>query len=309
MSAARPIVVLAGPTASGKTAIAIDLAERLAGEIVGADSVQIYRGFDVGSAKPTPEERARVPHHAIDVLEPDRPVDAAGYARIADEAIASIHARGRTPIVVGGTGLWMRALVRGLVDVPAPDVEIREGLERETDARGVAAMHERLSTVDPRSAETIHPNDRLRIVRALEVHAQTGVPLGDLRAEHALGAPRHPTLTIVLEVPRPALLPRIDRRVDTMLAAGWLDEVRALRARFDDGIRAFGSVGYRQLVAHLRGEAPYEDTVARIRKATKVYARRQRTWWNGEPGVDLRVPPEAALGDDMIARIERHLSR
>jgi tRNA dimethylallyltransferase len=306
----RPaIVVIAGPTASGKSAAAVGIAERFGGEIVGADSVHVYRGFDIGSAKPEPSARARVPHHVIDVLAPDEPIDAAGYARLADAAISDVAARGHVPIIVGGTGLWIRALVRGLVSVPPPEPTIRASLEREADAVGAPALHRRLVAVDPDASAVIHPNDRFRIVRALEVHAQTGYPLGALRKAHALGAPRYPTLSIVLDVPKPVLAASIDRRVDAMLEAGWIDEARALRERFGDHVRAFGSVGYRQILAHLRSETTYDETVARIRRATKVYARRQRTWWNGEPGVDLRLSPESLASDDVVTRIALHLDR
>ncbi|MBC7171604.1 MAG: tRNA (adenosine(37)-N6)-dimethylallyltransferase MiaA, partial [Polyangiaceae bacterium] len=198
MSAPRPIVI-AGPTASGKTAAGLWIARHLGGELVGADSVQVYRGFDIGSAKPTEEELSGVAHHLIDIVDPDEEVDAQRYAELADAAIADIEARGRVPIVVGGTGLWIRALLRGLVSVPPVDRELRARIEAEVDQEGSPAMHARLAAVDPRAAAGIHPNDRLRIVRALEVFEQTGTPMGELRHAHALGAPRYDALFVVLD--------------------------------------------------------------------------------------------------------------
>jgi tRNA dimethylallyltransferase len=304
----QSLLVIAGPTASGKTAAAIDLAHRLEGELVGADSVQVYRGFDVGSAKPTPDELGGVAHHLLDVLDPDEEVDAVSYANMADAAIADIRSRGRLPIVVGGTGLWIRALVRGLVDVPPVDPEVRRRLEQAASTRGAPALHERLAEVDPISAGTVHPNDALRIVRALEVYEQTGTPLGVLRAEHALGAPRYRAVLVVLDMDRDAHNAIIERRAQQMLNAGWVDEVRSLRARWGDDIRAFGSVGYRDVLAHVRDQIPIDDAVRRISKSTRVYARRQRTWFKSEPGVSWRCESEALRSSSGIGRITKELA-
>jgi tRNA dimethylallyltransferase len=290
MSARPPIVVVAGPTASGKTAAALSLARALDGELVGADSVQVYRGFDVGSAKPTRDELGTIPHHLLDVIDPDGFIDAVIYAELADAAIDGIHARGRLPIVVGGTGLWIRALVRGLLDVPPPDLGIRAALEAEVASLGAPTLHARLRDVDPLAAAAIHPNDAFRIVRALEIHTQTGRPAGELRAEHALGSPRAPTFFATLEVPPEVLQPRIEARLHTMLAAGFADEVRALLERWPRTTRAFGSVGYKEMVAHVLDGVPLDETLAAMRKSTRVYARRQRTWFTREPRVD-RDPP------------------
>jgi len=281
----QPILVIAGPTATGKTAAAIELARRFGGELVGADSVQVYRGFDIGSAKPSAAELQGVPHHLIDVFDPNQEVDAVAYADLADVAIRDVAQRGRLPIVVGGTGLWIRALVRGLVDVPAVDPEIRKRLEAAAMKDGAAALHARLAEVDPISARAIHPNDALRIVRALEVYEQTGTPLGELRAEHALGQARYRAVLIVLDLNQERHGTVIEDRAKRMLEAGWMDEVRSLRARWGDGIRPFGSVGYREILEHVRDGVPVEETLRRIRKSTRVYARRQRTWFRSEPGV------------------------
>jgi tRNA dimethylallyltransferase len=301
----QPLLVIAGPTATAKTAAAIDVARRFDGELIGADSVQVYRGFDIGSAKPTADELGGVAHHLLDVLDPDQDVDAVAYAKLADEAIRGIRDRGRLPVVVGGTGLWIRALVRGLVDVPPVDPDVRQRLERAAAKKGAPALHARLAEVDPMSAEAVHPNDALRIVRALEVYEQTGTPLGTLRAAHRLGEPRYRALFVVLDMPRAAHDAVIESRVERMLAAGWIDEVRSLRGRWGDDIRPLGSVGYRDVLAHVRDEIPLEETVRQIRRSTRVYARRQRTWFKGEPGVSWRSE-SAELRDprglDRIAR-------
>ncbi|MBT8451479.1 MAG: tRNA (adenosine(37)-N6)-dimethylallyltransferase MiaA [Deltaproteobacteria bacterium] len=290
------ILVIAGATATGKTGAAIELARRFDGELVGADSVQVYRGFDIGSAKPTAQELEGVQHHLIDVFDPDQDVDAAAYADRADLAIREIRGRGHLPIVVGGTGLWIRALVRGLVDVPAVDPAIRRRLEADALRNGPPSLHARLAEVDPLSAEAIHPNDALRIVRALEVYEQTGTPLGKLRAEHALGDPRYRAVFVVLDVSHERHGIMIEDRVKQMIAAGWIDEVRSLRARWGDEVRPFGSVGYREILQHLRDGVSVEQTLRMIRKSTRVYARRQRTWFKSEPGVRWRGE-RAELGE------------
>lgn len=283
-----PIVVVAGTTASGKTALAIELARRLGGELIGADSVQVYRGFDVGSAKPTREELGSIRHHLVDVVDPDEPIDAARYASMADAAIRAVQERGRVPIVVGGTGLWLRALVRGLVALPAPEPRLRAELERRVAQDGAPRLHERLARVDPRAASAIHPNDALRIVRALEIFEQTGRPLGELRHEHALGAPRRPTFFLALDRDREVLRARLAARTDEMLRRGLVEEVRGLLLCWPREARAFGSVGYREVVEHLDGVRDLEAMREAILRASFVYARRQRTWFRSEPGVSAR---------------------
>lgn len=294
--ARKPILVIAGPTATGKTGTAIALARWLEGELVGADSVQVYRGFDIGSAKPTADDLGDIEHHLIDVIDPDEDIDAVAYARMADQAITDIRARGRLPIVVGGTGLWIRALLRGLVEVPPVDLAVRQRLEAIAQAEGAEALHARLTEVDPLTAQAVHPNDALRIVRALEVYEQTGTPLGKLRAEHALGEPRYRAVFVVLDMDRDRHADIITARVQAMLDAGWADEVRRLHERWGDDVRPFQSVGYREMLAHVRDGVPLEETRQQIRKSTWTYARRQRTWFNGEPGVSW-VSDRAALLD------------
>ena len=277
----RSILVVAGVTAAGKTAAAIELARRFDGELVGADSVQVYRGFDIGSAKPAPAELGGLQHHLLDVVDPDEPIDAADYARRADGAIATISSKGRLPIVVGGTGLWLRALLRGLVELPPPDPDLRARLEAEAAALDPEALHARLAAIDPALAPRLHPRDKVRIVRALEVHAQTGRPLGELQREHALGAPRYRAFVAVLDRPRTELHDAIRARIASMLASGWVEETRALLERWGPDVRPMGAVGYREIRDHLQLGIPLEETARLAYKSTRTYARRQRTWMRG----------------------------
>ncbi len=302
-----PIVVVAGVTASGKTGLALQLAHAFNGELVGADSVQVYRGFDIGSAKPTREELGGVAHHLIDVIDPTEAIDAAHFARLADAAIDGIHARGKLPIVVGGTGLWLRALVRGLVALPEPDPAIRGALEARVQSEGTPALHAELVRVDPKAAAKIHPNDALRVVRALEVFAQTGQALGELRDAHALGAPRYQNFFIALDRPRDVLRSRIEARTRAMLTAGFIDEVAQLRAAWPKDARAFGSVGYREVMAHLEGTLTRDQLEEEVTRSTWVYARRQRTWFQSEPGVHMKPTLEDEDVTPMLRSVESFL--
>ncbi len=277
------LLVVVGPTASGKTELALRLAERFGGEIVGADSVQVYRGFDRGSGKPSADERARARHHLVDCFDPGDEVDAQRYVALADEAIADIRARGRVPIVCGGTFLWVRALTLGLAPLPAADPAIRAAHQALAEAEGRAALHARLAEVDRESADRLSPNDLVRVSRALEIFALTGKPQSALHAEHGFRSARWKTQLVGVDRPREELDLRIAARVQGFLDAGLVDEVRDLRARGFGAARAMGSVGYRQVNEHLDGALPADALHAAIVRATRVFVRRQRTWLRDEP--------------------------
>jgi tRNA dimethylallyltransferase len=272
------VVALLGPTASGKSALGLALAERVGGEIVSCDSQQVYIGMDIGTAKPTADERRRVPHHALDLVRPDEPFHAARWAAVARGAIADIAARGRLPIVVGGTGLYYRALVTGLFEAPPPDEGIRARHRAQAAVDGVEALHARLAAVDPDAAAAIRARDLVRISRALEIYEQTGVPITTLRRRAAPPADLAPTV-LLFDPPLATLRARIIARIEQMVSAGFLDEVRALRAGYGPALKPLQALGYRQLGAVLAGTMSLADAVAETVQATFAYARRQRTWF------------------------------
>ena len=285
-----------GPTASGKSALAMALARRLDGEIVVCDSQQVYIGMDVGTGKPPAEDRRLVPHHLLDLVRPDEPFHAARWAALARAAIAGIAARGRLPIVVGGTGLYYRALTAGLFQAPPPDPEIRQRHRAEAARAGVASLHQRLCAVDPVAATAIDPRDLLRISRALEVFEQTKTPISTLRRAAATPAGELRAQAVVLDPPLPELRARIEKRVGEMMAAGFLDEVRALRAAgYGPSLRPLEALGYQQLGAHLDGACTLAEAVAATVAATVAYARRQRTWFRKE-GAVARLPASVPEG-------------
>jgi tRNA dimethylallyltransferase len=280
------VVCIVGPTASGKTALALELADRLGGEIVSADSRQIYRGLDVGTAKPTPAERVRVPHHCLDLVDPGESFDVARFRTAAAGAIAAIAARGHVPLVVGGTGLYVRALLRGLCPAPPRAPALRAELEAAVAAEGSAALHRRLATLDPAAAARVAPRDRVRIVRALEVALASGVPLSRWQAEHRFAERPYDALVIGLARPTAELDARIAARAHAMVAAGFLDEVRTLA---DRGL-VVDAVGYREMLACVDGGTDVATAVAATVRATRRFAKRQRTWFRREPDVVWHHP-------------------
>jgi tRNA dimethylallyltransferase len=285
------VIHLLGPTASGKSALAETLQAEFDLELVSIDSAQVYRGFDIGSAKPDPATRERCRYHLIDVAEASRPWSTADFVTATEQAIAAIHRRGRVPLVVGGTMLVHQALTRGLSALPAADPMLRAQLAAELASQGSAALHRRLAEVDPVAAGRIHPNDPQRILRALEVHALTGEPLSALqRAWQAPAPDRGPRLTLALRPADRALLhQRIADRFDAMLAAGFLDEVRGLmqRADFDPTLPAYRAVGYRQAIEHLQGGTDFATFRQRGIEATRQLAKRQLTWLRKLPGLTV----------------------
>ncbi len=276
------LLTIVGPTASGKTSLAIALAEALDGEIISVDSVQIYEGFDIGSGKPTAEERGAAPHHLIDVLDPMTAIDAARFIELADLAIADVRARGKRPIVCGGSFLWVKALLRGLAPAPRADAAIRARHREDVERDGNKSLHDRLRAVDPVSAARLHPNDVLRVSRALEVFELTGRTQSEGHADHGFQPVRHKARLLVIPRTPDALTLRIAARVDAWLANGWIEETETLLARGFADARAMTSVGYREVTEHLRGKLPKNELAATIVRATRIFARRQRTWLNHE---------------------------
>jgi tRNA dimethylallyltransferase len=297
-----PLLVIVGPTASGKTELALRLAELSGGEVVSADSVQVYRRFDIGSGKPTLEDRARAPQHLLDVVEPHAAFEVARFVERADDALRFITARGRRPIVCGGTFLWVRALLYGLAEAPPADDERRAEHQRIAEAEGREALHARLSRVDPECAARLHPNDLVRVSRALEVFELTGQKLSALQAAHGFAKPRYGARLIGIAHDREAQDARIRARCAAMFRSGWVDEVRELARRGYGTSRAMGAVGYKHIHEALQKSdaldsaalATLEDEVYR---ATRVFARRQRTWLREEP-VTWLAPEE--LGDEAL---------
>jgi tRNA dimethylallyltransferase len=282
----QKLLVICGPTATGKSELALRLARELGGEIVNADSMQVYRGMDIGTAKATPEQRAEIPHHLIDVADPDRLFSASDFAQEADMAIRDITGRGKRAIVVGGTGLYIRALLKGLVDSPSGGGEIRRALQEEASLLGNEAMLEKLRQVDPGLASRIHPNNLVRIIRALEVHRQTGVPLSQFQLEHGFSGQRYKSLQIGLRVDRKELYDRIEARVDRMIAEGLLEEVkRLLEKGYGRDLKAMRAIGYKEAAAYLAGECTVEEAENLIKRDTRRYAKRQMTWFNADPDI------------------------
>jgi tRNA dimethylallyltransferase len=280
------VIAIVGATATGKSEVAMALAEVLPGEIVNADALQVYRGFDVGTAKPSPEERARVPHHLIDILDPHERWSAGEFARRAREAAAGIRERGNVPIVVGGSGLYLRALFEGISPIPPGDPEVRSGLRRRLEEEGLPALAAELARVDPETAARLGAGDTQRVLRALEVARVSGRPLSSWIAEQPFGTQRVDAVRVGLTLPRSVLYDRIAGRVARMVEQGWVEEVaRLLALGLGPGLPAFQAIGYRQIVRHLEGEWSLEQAIGETVKATRRFAKRQETWFRREPDV------------------------
>lgn len=294
------VAVLVGPTAVGKTAVALDLAEALGAEIVNADSMQVYRELDIGTAKPTRAERARVPHHLVDAADPDEPYDAARYAREGRAVIDALHRRGVPPLVAGGTGLYLKALLAGLFHQEEAVRAVRPRLARELADRGLPTLYERLAYLDPATARRLAPGDTYRILRALEVVEATGRPLSELHAAHGFQDRPYDTLKIGLDLPREELYRRIEARVDHMVAQGWLEEVRRLLRRYPPEIKPLQALGYRHLVAVVQGRLTPAEAIEQTKTETRRYAKRQLTWFRADPEVRWFAPGQ---GEDISALV------
>ncbi|GAB4525910.1 MAG: tRNA (adenosine(37)-N6)-dimethylallyltransferase MiaA [Anaerolineales bacterium] len=297
-----PLIVLLGPTAVGKTELSLQLAEHLNGEIVSADSRLFYRGMDIGTAKPSPEERARVPHHLIDVADPDETWSLALFQRAAHKAIADIHARGRLPFLVGGTGQYLRAVYEAW-ELPEqrPHPRLRAVLETWGTQIGAPALHDRLAYLDPQAAARIEPNNLRRTVRALEVIFLTGRRFTDQRRR---GDAPYLTLLIGLTRPREELYARVDARIQAMLAAGLVDEVRALLAHgYSPDLPAMSAIGYRQIAAALQGEYCLEEAITLIRRLTRQFVRRQANWFKTDDPQIHWFP----MGESTLTQVEAEI--
>jgi tRNA dimethylallyltransferase len=294
------LVVIAGPTGVGKSDLAVRLAEAVDGEIVNYDSVQIYRGFDIGSAKPSAEARRRVPHHLFDIVEADREFNAADYARLARPLCDEIIARGRRPILVGGTFFYLRALLGGLPEMPGRDETLRARMRRISERkRGAERLHRWLSRVDPQSGKKIAPADRHRVERALEVWMTGGRPISDFQRQNETAS-----IKLALSLDRQRLTAVLDRRVEEMYAAGLVDETKRLLGSYPRSARPFSAIGYREAAAVVSGELTIEKAIAETRRRTRAYAKRQMTWLRAERNVHWI---DAESREDAFAAVLRRI--
>ncbi len=287
-----PLIAVVGPTGVGKTEIACFLAENLNGEVINFDSIQVYKHLQIGAAKPGPEELARAPHHLLGILELHEEFNAAKFVELADRAIAELHRRGKQPLLAGGTGLYLKALLHGLFEVG--DVsEIRKKLKERLEKEGLEVLFKELEKIDPETAQRISAHDRVRILRALEVFYATGRRFSELAREHAFARRRYPCLKIGLHLPRQELYRRLDVRVDKMLEAGFLEEVKTLLAKgYSPALKPLRSIGYRHLIAYLEGQVPFEEAVRLMKRDTRRYAKRQLSWFRKDQEIKWFRPEE-----------------
>jgi tRNA dimethylallyltransferase len=307
MRKSQPVIAILGPTAVGKTRISIPLAERFEGEIVSVDSRLIYRGMDIGTAKPTLEERKRVTHHLIDVTDPDDTWNMAKYSEAALKVIHDIHGRGKVAFLVGGTGQYLRAILEGWTPPPsAESPRLREELEAIAANKGYEALYRRLQEVDPASAERIDPRNVRRVVRAIEIFEMTGVPASSQREKVP---PPFEILRIGLTLPRPELYQRIDQRIDLMIEAGWIEEVqRLIDSGISPGLPSLSAIGYAQLAAYLCGEMDLSSAIVKIRRLSRQFVRRQANWFKADDPEIQWFEAVSGVEDEISTVIERWLS-
>jgi len=277
------VIVICGPTGVGKTSTAIEIAGKFNGEIINADSMQIYKYMDIGTAKPTLDEQACVKHHMIDIVYPDESFDAAMYAKMAREISMKLDRQGVVSFVVGGTGFYIKALLHGLFMEGQSDLNIRERLKEEAAASGAAFLHTRLSKCDPAAAQNIHPNDEYRIIRALEIYEITGKSLSEYHEEHRFADEPFKVLTIGLDMNREILYDRINSRVDAMIDAGLIDEVKwLLHKGYSERLKPMQSIGYRHAIDYIKGGLTWDEALLTLKRDTRRYAKRQMTWFKAD---------------------------
>jgi tRNA dimethylallyltransferase len=306
LTAEKPnITVICGPTGIGKTSTAIETAEAFGGQIISADSMQIYRHMDIGTAKPTPAERDRITHHLIDIVDPDEPFDAFQFSKAAHDKIFELHSHGTIPFVVGGTGLYIKALIDGLFRAQPVDPAVRKRIKAEAASKGPVLLHRRLKKIDRATAEKIHPNDIYRITRALEIFETTGQTISKHHQDHRFHDLSFRVLKIGLNMDRKALYRRIDRRVDDMIKAGWVEEVKGLLEKgYSADLKSMQAIGYRHIVQYLKGRWLWAETLRTLKRDTRRYAKRQLTWFRADPEIMWKEPKEIK---DILASVKNFL--
>ncbi len=281
------ILVIVGPTASGKKHLAMKVAELFDSEIVSADSRKVYRYLDIGTAKPSPEDRKTIPHHLIDIVNPDEPFSAGEWVRLASEAVSDILARERLPIISGGTGFYIEAFQHGLTESIVSDPDVRERLELECAEKGSQAMYRKLEEIDPDRAAELHEHDKFRVMKALEVYHITGRTFTELRKEPRISGGDYDCFLIGMDMDRKALYGRIEERVDNMISDGLVDELeRVLNMRYSRDLTALNSLGYKELFPYIDGEESLENCIEQVKRNTRRYAKRQITWFRARPHVN-----------------------
>jgi len=301
------LLIILGPTASGKKKLAVEAAERFGGEIVSADSRKVYRHLDIGTAKPSPDDLKRVPHHLIDVVAPDETFSAGEWVRRASAAVKDIVSRGGLPIISGGTGFYVKAFLEGLSAGVPPDPEVRGVLEEELRRVGLRGMYRKLLSVDPERASELHENDRARIMRALEIFLSTGRTFTELKKAERITGGEYDTFVIGLLVPRKLLYARINERVDDMVSGGLIEELeKVLSMGYPRNAPGLDTVGYKEWFPWLDGESSFEECLERIKTNTRRYAKRQMTWFRAQPDIQW-VYPAAGESSGILERVERWL--
>jgi len=299
------VIVICGPTGIGKTTVGIELAGKFGGEIISADSMQIYRHMDIGTAKPTCEELAQIAHYMIDIVDPDEDYDAVRFSNQARDRVAGIDSRGLIPFVVGGTGLYIKALLHGLFQSKPVDPQIRNGLKQEAEKNGIGFLLERLKKVDPAAADRIHPNDSYRILRALEIIESSGKTISEHHQNHGFADDPFNALKIGLQMDRQDLYARIDNRVDLMIEAGLVEEVKNLLAMgFSSELKSMQSIGYRHVFGFLTGSLPWDECLRTLKRDTRRFAKRQLTWFGADREIIWQAPGHIK---DVISLVEKFL--